>query len=98
MERANCRGAVTLYGSCLGVVVREQSSKVKIVRREMVQGVIIWGLIVQAAIITTIQGLNVLGPKFFLKYSSTDHFLSPIPVADWLIFWWGNLIFHQKNS
>ena len=31
-------------------------------------------------------------------YNSTDNFLSPIPVSDWLISSYGNAIFHQKKE
>ena len=31
-------------------------------------------------------------------YRSTDHFLSPIPVSDWLTFSCGNSILHQKRN
>ena len=33
---------------------------------------------------------------FYVTHSSADNFLSPIPVSDWLIFFCGNLILHQK--
>lgn len=97
MERSNCLGAVILVGRCLGVVFREQSSQVGIVAGEIVQGVTIWGLIVQGTIITVIQGLIVLEPQFILKYNSSDNFLSPVPVFEWLIFCCGNLKFHSKS-
>ena len=35
---------------------------------------------------------------YVLPYSSTDNFLSPIPVFDWLIFCCGNSILHQKKE
>ena len=31
-------------------------------------------------------------------YSSTDDFLSLIPISDWLIFCCGNSILHQKRN
>ena len=31
-------------------------------------------------------------------YSSTDNFLSPIQASDWLIFFYRNLILHQKKN
>ena len=33
-----------------------------------------------------------------LSYSSTDNFLSLIPVSDWSIFCCGNFILHQKKE
>ena len=36
--------------------------------------------------------------KFCVTYSSTDNFLSPIPVSGWLIFCCGNLILYQKRN
>ena len=30
-----------------------------------------------------------------LTHCSADNFLSPIPISDWLILCWGNLILHQ---
>ena len=30
--------------------------------------------------------------------SSTDNFLSPIPISDWLIFCWENLMLHKKRT
>ena len=33
-----------------------------------------------------------------LVYSSTDNFLSPVPVFDWLIFCCANLILYQKRN
>ena len=35
---------------------------------------------------------------YVLLYNSTDNFLSPIPVFDWLIFCCGNSILHQKKE
>ena len=35
---------------------------------------------------------------FFYTYSTTDNFLSPIPVSDWLILCYGNMILHQKKK
>ena len=35
---------------------------------------------------------------YVLPYSSTDNFLSPIPVFDWLILCCGNSILHQKKE
>ena len=36
--------------------------------------------------------------KMFSKYSSTDNFLSPVPVSDWLIFCCGNSMLYQKKN
>ena len=41
------------------------------------------------------QDLSVI---VFVAYGSTDNFLLPIPVSDWLILCCGNLILHQKNK
>ena len=35
---------------------------------------------------------------YWLTYSSTDDFLSPIPNSDWLVFYCGNLILHVKEK
>ena len=40
----------------------------------------------------------MLTQKSCLTYSSTDNYLSPIPVSDWLIFYCGNSIIHQKKK
>ena len=36
--------------------------------------------------------------EIYYLCNSTDNFLSPIPVSDWLIFCCGNLILHQKKE
>ena len=56
-------------------------------------------------------GLNLFTPAFLefngycvllimqiYIYSFTKNSLSPVPVSDWLIFCWGNLILHQKRN
>ena len=50
--------------------------------------------------ISTQKKLNVIARQLFfqsLKNSSTNHFLSPNPVSDWLMFCGRNLILHLKR-
>ena len=37
-------------------------------------------------------------PTLMVTYSSTDSWKPPIHVSDWLIFYCGNLILHQKKK
>ena len=37
-------------------------------------------------------------PNLNIAYSSTDNFLSPIPVFDWLIFCWEIRYFIKKGN
>ena len=34
----------------------------------------------------------------YFAYSSTDNFLFPIPISDWLIFCCGKLMLHKKRN